>query len=116
MKVLLIGLALFANQAFAGSLCDAYDRLVNHSANFLSSSLECTNTAAVLSDVDTAFGQFGLCQEEPTVSEETFCSKLATIVIEEIAVKVPEAWECSLTTLSDNVRTDLEKLCSHDLR
>jgi len=111
--VFVFGFGLSCNKKPTDIVCKSVFRATVGVANTLSTVLECKNPGAIAADLSNQILKIGLCTETQMQStlSDFVCPQISTLVSTTISSTVPANWECSVTTISDIIKSKVSDTC-----
>lgn len=115
-KAYILGLLLLTSCSHFWRMgCDLESKVTKASADVVARELECSKPEAIQKDLtDLLRSKVDICKEQPQpVSVNSWiCKKAGETAIEQVAKKIPAAWECKATKVKDSLKSLVEKACS----
>lgn len=97
--------------------CFIEQKVVDVSANFVSTSLQCSNAEAIKTDITKLISGFGICSAaekgmpQGTLAN-TFCKPVSETIVAFVAANgIPSSWGCSAANARILVADKLTQLC-----
>ena len=114
MKFLLPIVFLISTSASANVLCKIYDDTVNYGVEIISTTLDCTNTDTIRSDLKNKLSRYNICTDSVSFMDNTnFCKRVSTFVINEMKGKIPTNWGCTVTQIENSLDDKINRFCSN---
>ncbi|MBT3236115.1 MAG: hypothetical protein HN353_09215 [Bdellovibrionales bacterium] len=112
-KIITLALLLITINVHASFSCAIRDRVETTLPDYIATTLECTNTDAISTDIGGFLDRIRLCPADGQKVEfgAIFCQVTSTYVVDQMVKVIPAEWECKVTKASDLVKEMLVARC-----
>jgi hypothetical protein len=119
LKTLAVVLLLLVGCTSTNPLCPIEQQIVSATSSALASTLQCSNTAAIQSDLTAAVTKLGLCTTATPVPghppkpklDPFVCGLMSQLVVHAAGSQVPAAWGCTLANASTQIQSVVQTAC-----